>query len=187
MTADHGTQTAPHPDARYPYIAVVAHAENRAIGLADLSMPWRLPNDLRRLRALTLEHAVVMGRVTFETLPVPLSKRTNIVLTRSDSFPGMDHDLVRIAHTPEDLDTIHADTPYAAKPLIVLGGAEVYELLMPKVGVIERTLVHTTPDNATAFFPDVGDDFALAWEEHHDADDRHSAPFTFQRLERVSG
>ena len=69
------------------YTGVVAMAEDRAIGL-DNTMPWRLPDDLKLFKRLTMGHPILMGRKTWDSLGRPLPGRQNIVLTRSRDFQG---------------------------------------------------------------------------------------------------
>lgn len=116
---------------------VLARADNGVIGV-DGRLPWRLPADLKRFKALTMGHPMVMGRKTFESFPAPLPGRRHIVLTRDRAWhaPGAE-----VAH---DVDAALA----LAGPgeVAVIGGAEIYALLLPRAERIELTEVHGAPD-----------------------------------------
>ena len=138
---------------------IAAMTGNRVIGNRG-TLPWKLPDDLKRFARLTMGHPVVMGRATFASLPGPLKGRRNIVLTRSAglTLPGCD-----VVHTREEA-LAAAAIPVAplAGPspdeLFVIGGAEVYRLFLP----IARRLCITWIDaevQGDAFFPEV------AWHE----------------------
>ena len=121
--------TAPPPP---PVTLIVARARNGVIG-RDGGLPWHLPADLKRFKALTMGTAMVMGRKTFESLPGLLPGRRHLVLTRDPQWhaPG-----VEVVHSPEEVLRA-AD----GVPVSVIGGAEVFALLLPVVGRIELTEV----------------------------------------------
>ena len=106
---------------------LAALARNRVIG-RDNAIPWHLPEDLKRFKQLTLGHAVIMGRKTFdsiiETTGKPLPGRDNIVITRSR---GWAHAGCRVAHSLEEALAAVA----SAKQAFVIGGAEIYALALP--------------------------------------------------------
>ena len=113
---------------------IVAMAQNGVIG-RDNSLPWRLPEDLKRFRAFTLGKPILMGRKTFESLGRPLPGRTNLVLTRDRSWFA---DGVIVVHS------IEAALMQAASSdeLVVIGGAEIYRLVLPVARRIYLTHVH---------------------------------------------
>jgi len=123
---------------------VVAVAENDVIG-RDNGLPWRLPADLRHFKALTLGHAVLMGRRTFESIGRPLPGRRNLILTRSADFAAAGCEVV---HSLAEAVAAAG----SAAPLMVIGGAEVYALAMPQVTRIHLTLVHDRIAGGHAFF-----------------------------------
>lgn len=152
-------------------------AENRVIG-RDGALPWRLPEDLRRFRALTTGHAVIMGRKTFESLGRPLPDRLNIVLSRSPSPalpPGVLH--------AKSLDAALALVP-ADKQAFIIGGADVYREALPLVAQIHLTLVQAQVPGDTRFPPLDPDQWQTMREELHSPDDRHPWPLTFRLLAR---
>lgn len=149
---------------------IAAVARNRAIGFQNKLLYW-LPNDLKRFKALTTGHTIIMGRHTFESLPKgALPNRRNIVLSRTQSsFPGCDcypslDDALRHCAADEDL--------------YIIGGASVYE---QAIGIADRlclTEVDDTPQQADAFFPPY-DDWNIEQEEKHLKDERHSFDYAF--------
>jgi dihydrofolate reductase len=118
-------------------------ANDRIIG-ADGALPWHLPADLRRFKATTMGHHVVMGRSTFESIGRPLPGRTNIVLTRdpSASFPG-----VVVAHSlAEAIDRAAGDPD-----VFVIGGEQVFRAALPIADRILLTEIQLDVDGDTVF------------------------------------
>ena len=140
-------------------VLVAAVAENGVIG-KDGGLPWRLPSDLRRFRALTLGHPVVMGRKTFASIGRPLPGRTNIVVTRDAGFrkPG-------VVVTTSFADARAVATGDAlrrlATEIAVIGGAEIYAQWMECADRLEITDVHARPEGDTCF----GAIDPAAWQE----------------------
>ncbi|HEX7971741.1 MAG TPA: dihydrofolate reductase, partial [Thiobacillus sp.] len=107
-----------------PRISVIAAlARNRVIGIEN-RLPWRLPEDLAHFKALTLNHPILMGRKTFESLGRPLPGRTNIVITRN---PGYCHDGYVVAASIPAAIALCQD----ADELFFIGGAELYAQAIP--------------------------------------------------------
>lgn len=123
---------------------IAAVAANRAIGNDNKLIYW-LPDDLKRFKALTTGHTIIMGRRTFESLPKgALPNRRNIVLSRTQSeFPGCD----TYASLEEALRHCAND-----EDIYIIGGASVYEQAMPLAHRLCLTEVHDTPAQADAFF-----------------------------------
>ncbi|UIJ45389.1 dihydrofolate reductase [Sphingomonas cannabina] len=116
----------------------LARADNGVIG-RDGGLPWRLPADLKRFKALTMGKPMVMGRRTFESFPSPLPGRRHIVLTRDPAWSVAGAD---VAHTPEEAIALAGDVPEIA----VIGGAEVFALFLPRANRVELTEVHAVPE-----------------------------------------
>ena len=153
---------------------VAALDRNRAIGRGN-ELPWRLPDDLGRFKALTLGKPVLMGRKTAESLGRALPGRANLVLTRGGRVPfeGM--------HAVGSLDAaLGAALAQGAGELCVIGGGEVYALALPHATCLRLTYVDTLVDGADAFFPRFD---AAAWREvarvSHAADEAHAFAFDF--------
>lgn len=150
---------------------IAAVAANRAIGNENKLIYW-LPDDLKRFKALTTGHTIIMGRRTFESLPKgALPNRRNIVLSRTQTeFPGCD----TYASLEEALR--HCDEN---EDIYIIGGASVYEQAMPLAHRLCLTEVHDTPAQADAFFPPYNDGWKLAQKEEHGTDERHHFSFCF--------
>ncbi len=113
----------------------LARAANGVIG-RDGQLPWRLPADLKRFKALTMGKPMIMGRKTFESFPSPLPGRRHIVLTRGDWTA----DGAEVAHTADDALAMAGDD------VAVIGGAEIFALLLARADRIELTEVHAEPE-----------------------------------------
>jgi len=155
---------------------IVAMAQNGVIGRGN-SLPWRLPQDLKRFRAYTLGKPVLMGRKTYESIGSPLQGRDNLVLTRHRGWCAQG---VIAVHSLEEA-LVRAGR---AEELVAIGGAEVYRLVLPVARRIYLTHVHADVPGDT-FFPDF-DPTQWADVEYtsHPADEQHAYPVTFMTLER---
>ena len=137
---------------------IAAVAKNRAIGFENKLIYW-LPNDLKRFKALTTGHTIVMGRKTFESLPKgALPNRRNCVLTKSSDF-------FKSCKPDEDI--------------YIIGGASLYTNLLDKADRLCLTEIDDTPAQADTFFPEYEEDWQEKWREDHPADDRHAYPYAF--------
>lgn len=126
--------------ARPPVITLVlARARNGVIG-RDGGLPWHIPADLRRFKALTLGKPMVMGRKTFESFPAPLPGRRHIVLTRDRGWRA---DGAEVAHSVEEALALAGDE------VSVIGGAAVFALFLGRADRIELTEVHAAPAGDT--------------------------------------
>jgi dihydrofolate reductase len=159
---------------------VVAMDRNGLIGAGN-RLPWRLPEDMRRFRQITMGKQVLMGRRTYETIPArfrPLPGRTNIVLTQQLDYdaPGC-----TIVHSLSQALSAASER----EELMVIGGALLYEQLLPQADRIYLTLIDGEFEG-DVFFPALDD---AEWQEiereEHGRDGRHSTPFTFLLLERL--
>ncbi len=158
---------------------VVAMDDNRLIG-RDNALPWRLPDDLKQFKRLTLGKTVLMGRKTWQSLGRPLPDRANWVLTRDPQFHA---DGARVFHT---LDAVLDAFPQGE--LMVIGGAELYRQLLPLAQTIHLTEVHARVDGGDTWFPALdADEWERAEVEPHAADERHAHAFSFVRLQRRAG
>ncbi len=157
---------------------VVAVAENDVIGRAN-GLPWRLSADLRRFKAITLGHSVLMGRKTFDSIGRALPGRRNLVLSRSGHAvaPGCEV----VAGVAEALRAAGD-----GGVLMVIGGAEVYRQCLPLAARIHLTIVHTRIGDGDAFFTGWRDPgWREASRERHPADEKNSYDYSFVTLERA--
>lgn len=165
------------------FVAVVAAADNGVIG-RDNGMVWHQKTDLKRLKALTIGKPVIMGRKSFDVLGCrPLPGRPNIILTRNTGFSHPD---VMVAHTPEA--AIEMGKRIAAElgvqEVSILGGAEVYQLLMPWTDVVQLTEVHANPEGDAFFCRPDGAVFEEVSRRDHPAGPGDDHPFSFVELRR---
>ncbi|MFO7762937.1 MAG: dihydrofolate reductase [Wenzhouxiangellaceae bacterium] len=123
-------------------VLVAAMGRNRVIG-RDGGMPWHLPADLKHFKAVTMDHPIVMGRRTFESIGRALPGRRNIVLSRSlaEAPPGCE----RTASLEEALEGS------ASGPLMVIGGGALYRAALPLAARMELTFIDASPDGDTHF------------------------------------
>ena len=121
--------------------AIVAMAENRVIGNAG-AIPWHLPDDFKFFKATTMGHAILMGRKTYESIGKPLPGRENIVLSRTMPETAG----VTILRSLDELKE-----PTDGRDLFVIGGEEIYRLLLPRVQELYVTMVPRTIEGDTRF------------------------------------
>jgi dihydrofolate reductase len=148
----------------------LARATNGVIG-RDGQLPWRLPADLKRFKALTMGKPMIMGRKTFESFPSPLPGRRHIVLTRGD-WTG---DGAEVAHSLDDALAM------AGGDVAVIGGAEIFALLLDRAERIELTEVHAEPEGDVAVAAFTG--WTEVAREDHPADGDRPA-YSFVTLTR---
>jgi dihydrofolate reductase len=158
---------------------IVAMTDDGVIGI-DGQLPWRLPEDLRRFKAATLGKPVVMGRKTFESIGRPLPQRHNIVLTRQVGFSARDP-AVTVVSTLEAALQAAGDVP----EVMIIGGAEIYQLALPLAQRIILTRVHANVQGDTHFSPLDPKAWRVASSETYAADEKHAYSMTFEDLERV--
>lgn len=160
---------------------IAALDRNRAIGRGN-ALPWRLPDDLKRFKALTLGKPVLMGRKTAESLGRALPGRLNLVLTRSGRAPFEGMQAVATVN-----EALAAAAAQGAEALCVIGGGQIYALMLPHAQVMHLTHVDTVVEDADAFFPAFAVD---AWietrREHHAPDARHALAYAFADYRRRS-
>lgn len=173
------------PDKSVRIALVVAVAENGVIG-NDGALPWRLSSDLKFFRKITMNKPVIMGRKTYDSIGKPLDGRDNIVVTRNRKFqaPG-----IVVAFDLEQALRLAREraAERGANEISVIGGAEIYSLVLPQADIIHLTEVHAAPEGDT-LFPEFD---KTTWREvsrvRHSAGTKDSADFSFVVLERVAG
>lgn len=133
---------------------IVAVAENRVIGV-DNKMPWHIPADLKYFKKITMGKPLLMGRKTFESLGKPLPGRPHIVISRDRSFqyPG-----IEVRHSLEEGFELAKATAESMglEEFMLIGGANLYQQLLPKVDRMYLTLIHARYEG-DAFFPSYDD------------------------------
>ncbi len=138
---------------RPEYKAIVAMASNRVIG-RDGGLPWRLPEDLKWFKKLTLGHPIIMGRKTCESLPKALPGRRNLVLTRSGAA------LPEGFERASSIETLETELK-PESPAFIIGGAQIYELFFPLLSELYLSYVFE-PYEGDTFLPPFEESFELA-------------------------
>jgi len=155
---------------------VVAYDRQRAIG-KDGALPWRLPEDMRRVRKLTMGKPLIMGRRTYDSIGRPLEGRTSIVLTRDTSFHP---EGVLVARSPDEALALAGNVEEA----IVFGGAHVFKEFLPQADRLYLTEVDGTFEGDT-FFPEVDErEWVEVERSEHGPDERNAYGYTFRTLDR---
>ncbi len=159
---------------------IAAVADNRVIG-RDGGLPWRLPADLKRFKALTLGHHLLMGRRTYETdVGGPLPGRTVVVISRgSPELPAG----VRLAASLDEAVEI-ARAAGDPEPFVA-GGAEIYRQALPRVDRLYLTRVHARPEGDTRFPPYDEAEWREVSRDEQPADDANPYAQTFLVYDRV--
>lgn len=157
---------------------IVAAAENDAIGRKN-QMPWHLPNDFKYFKEKTMNHSIVMGRKTFESIGKPLPGRRNIVITRNEDF--MD-DQVDVANSLHEVLTYCRDE----REIFIIGGAQIYKQALSIANQVLLTRVHTEVLDADVFFPKLSDrEWTLTSSDPHEKDEKHAFNYTFEVYEKI--
>ena len=158
---------------------IVAQAENRAIGLNG-DMPWHLGSDLRRFKALTMGHPIVMGRRTWESLPKrPLQGRRNIVFSQSEDFAPEGAEVV---HSVNDLFRLLHDCD---DEVFIIGGGRIYNMLMPWVNRLYITWVHKEFPEADTYFPVIDlSEFTKINESDPMTDEKSGLEYSYAEYDR---
>ena len=158
-----------------PITLVVARAQNGIIG-RDGTLPWHLPADLKRFKALTMGSAMVMGRRTFDSLPGLLPDRRHIVITRDRNWAAVGAER---AHSVDEALQLAA-----GEPISVIGGAEIFALFLPLADKLELTdVLEDIPGDTSMPDPRQSAHWREVWSEVHEAENDRPA-FRFATLER---
>ena len=158
---------------------IAAIGENHELG-KDGGLPWHLPDDLKRFKAVTRGHAIVMGRKTYATLLKALPERHSIVVSRtmdpSEAAEGVD-----VVRSLDEAFSVAASGPRSGMGRVyVVGGGEIYRQALSVADKLDLTRVQGR-FGADAHFPQFeGADWRLEWSENHPPDERHSHGFTFE-------
>lgn len=155
---------------------IVAFDDDQAIG-KDNQLLWHLPDDLRYFKKITLEKPIIMGRKTFDSIGRPLPKRHNIVVSRQS---GLQCDGVDYVNSFDKALEAAGDAP----EVMVIGGASLYQIALPRADSLYITRVHHRFD-ADVFFPGFNSqDWHLVSCDAHAKDERHAYDFDFMVFER---
>lgn len=161
---------------------IAAMDENRGIGKNN-KIPWHIPQDFARVKFITKNHPIIMGRKTYESIGKPLPDRTNIVISRNPArFHQLVHDSDNFVscNSLEEAIKIAKDSP-GSDEIFIFGGGQVYEEALEK-GIVDRlylTIIEGTY-KAETFFPDYSGFKKISEEEH----DNGKYKFRFLKLAR---
>lgn len=160
---------------------VAAVSENGVIGSGG-AIPWKLRDEQQAVKALTVGHCLIMGRKTWESIGRPLPERTSIVITRQPEFVVPFDSVIVVS----DFDAaLAAAEELADDEAFVFGGAEIYELALPRADRVYLTCVHVELEG-DVMFPDFDEsEWHLVSEAPHEADARNEHPFTMRCYERA--
>jgi dihydrofolate reductase len=158
--------------------AIVAAASNNVIGDGE-GLPWHLSTDTKYFKRVTLDHHVIMGRKTFDSIDRPLPRRTNIVITRDLLYAGTG---ILVAHSVEEALTIAYDNDETE--VFIIGGGEIYRMSMSYCDKIYLTRVLAEPEGSV-FFPDLDPEiWELTSSETHPAGEKDDHAFIFEVYQR---
>ncbi|MEL6528510.1 MAG: dihydrofolate reductase [Pseudomonadota bacterium] len=168
-------------ETHFEIVLIYARAANGAIG-HEGTLPWRLPADLKRFKALTMGKPMIMGRKTFESLPGLLPGRRHIVLTRRETW---DSEGAEMAHSVEEAVAL-AEDGNGTGEISVVGGAAIYDVFRPLAQRIEVTEIHADYPGDT-FMKPLGNEWKVTAREDHEAEgDRPAYSFvTYARADEV--
>lgn len=158
---------------------IVAMGRDRVIG-KDNALLWYIPDDLKRFKALTLGHSVIMGRKTWESLPEkfrPLPGRTNIVVTRQDDYDAIG---AVVAHSLEEARAAAARA-HGADEICIIGGAQLYVEALPFADRLYLTLIEDDKEG-DAYFPEYEQQFTKKLSE--ESREWNGLRYTWLDLER---
>jgi dihydrofolate reductase len=152
---------------------LVAFDENRVIGKNN-ALIWHLPADLKRFKALTTGHVIIMGRKTFESIGKPLPNRTTIVISRQTD---LQIEGVILANSVEE--AILKGKSLTREDIFIVGGAEIYALSMPLADEILVTLLHDIFDG-DAYFPEISaDTWEIVEKERGITDEKNTYQYSY--------
>jgi len=149
---------------------IAAIGKNRELGKKG-QIPWHISEDFRRFRTLTSGHTVIMGRKTWESLPVkPLPGRTNIIVTRDSAFSLARPGLARLAGSFEGAIEI-AKKAERNNEIFIIGGGQIYQQAIQK-GLVDKLYLTIVEGNfkADTFFPDYSQFKKIVFEESHESE-----------------
>jgi dihydrofolate reductase len=156
---------------------IVAVSTNGVIG-RDGDLPWRMPEDLKRFKSLTMGHHLVVGRKTWEEVGQPLPGRMMVVVTRARDFQVAG---VTVVHSlQEALDVAHNDDE-----VFIAGGGEIYRQALPLADRLYLTRIHAEIEGDTTFPEFDQSEWRLVEREDHDADERNPYPYSFIVYEKI--
>lgn len=130
------------------YSGVVCTDLVNGIGKSGERLLWHVPEELRHFKSVTLNHPVVMGRKTYESIGKPLPNRQNIILTRTTDYQA---DGCTVIHSTDELESLEL----IDNEVMVIGGLKIYKLFWPKLTTIYQSIVQLKEPRCDLFFPQI--------------------------------
>jgi len=162
---------------------IVAVSKNGIIG-RDGDLPWHLSADLRRFKRLTMGHAILMGRKTWESIGRPLPGRTSVVISRQEDYETGYPEVLLASNLDEALARARKVEENSGE-VFVIGGARIYEMSLPRADRLLLTRVHAKVEGDVSF-PEVNwDEWQLIEETASEADEKNDFAHTHQVFQRV--
>lgn len=157
---------------------IVAHDQNGVIGREN-DIPWtgQQRADMQRFKAVTLGHAVIMGRLTYESIGKPLPGRENVVVSRQHTLDIPGCTVVNTIEEAFEVTKNHDET-------YVIGGSKIYELAMPYVDILDVTEIEAEFEGDTFFVEIDPEEWELVSEESHAADVKNVHAYSFKQYRR---
>ncbi len=156
---------------------IAAIGKNRELGKNN-ELIWRISDDLKRVKELTIDHPIIMGRKTFESIGRPLPGRTNIVISSNVTYEAEGCEVSNSLDTAIQL----AKAAPGNEEIFIFGGASIYEAALPHTDRLYLTLIDATDPEADTFFPEYEKEFTIT-RELINTDNEPS--YSWQKLERV--
>ena len=156
---------------------IVAMSRNNVIGVNN-DMPWKQKADLKHFQNLTKNKVIIMGRKTFESIGKKLPNRTNVVITRDESFSGL-HEVECFSNLNEALEHYEKESE-----IMIIGGGQIYKEAMPYANNFYITYIETEINNGEVFFPELDKTLKKITEVKHFKDENNQYDYTFVRFEK---
>jgi dihydrofolate reductase len=162
---------------------IVAVADNGVIG-KDNALPWKLPDDMRHFKQVTMGKPIIMGRKTFESIGKPLPGRTNIVISRNGAFTA--EGVTCVSSLEEALQVAEQTVSMEpAEEAVVIGGSEIYRVTLPLADRLYITEVHASVEGDAVLLGVEWDDWREVRREHHVAQAPNPYDYSFVLYERA--
>lgn len=158
---------------------IVAIAENNAIG-KDNKLLWHIRDDLKLFKRTTLNHVIVMGRKSYESIGRPLPNRRNVVVTRKRDYQPEGVEVFL------SLNSVFEHFRKTEEEIFVIGGGEIYRQTLDDAHILHISHVATRVEDADTYFPNVNwEEWKLVSEEHYDKKEFNDFAFDYRVYERV--
>lgn len=155
--------------------AIASLGRNRELGRSG-KLLWKISDDLKRVKKLTMGHPLIMGRKTYESIGRPLPGRTNIIVTRNAAY-----DAPGCIVAPSLEDALACARARDDEEIFIFGGAEIYAQALPHMDRLYLTVIDAEDPEADTFFPDYGDFTRVIEKEQRD---HHGLAFEWVTLDR---